>query len=233
MPSREPNRAAVVFGVVLAGLLVAPFGPAAVRAADKPVADKPAVDKPAGAKPAVPPSVARPAPAPVLPPGAAPAAALPAESPGGTVQGGAVRGDSDPTVASVDGHPIHLSELGRASETLPENLRELPFETLYPVLLERMIDHQALVMMARRQGLEDNAVVKREIEAAVERVLESAYLNREALSKITDKAIQARYNQEFGNRPATEEVRARHILLATEAEANDVLGELRNGADSQ
>jgi peptidyl-prolyl cis-trans isomerase C len=144
---------------------------------------------------------------------------------------GRTQTDADPVVANVDGHPIRLTELGKASDTLPDNLRAMPFESLYPALLERMIDHQALVMMARRQGLDENPDIKRDIDAAVERVLEAAYLRREALSKVTDQAIQARYAKEFGNRPATEEVRARHILLPTEAEANDVLAELKKGAD--
>ena len=65
----------------------------------------------------------------------------------------------------------------------------------------------------------------------MEQVLEAAYLRREALAKVTDQAIQLRYNQEFANRPATEEVRARHILVPTEAEARDVLAELGKGTD--
>lgn len=139
--------------------------------------------------------------------------------------------DADPVVANVDGHPLHLSELGLASDTLPENLRTLPFDRLYPALLERMIDHQAIVAMARRQGMEDDPAIRREIAAATERVLEAAYLRREAMAKVTDDAIRARYNQEFGSRSATEEVRARHILVATEAEANDVIAQLKSGAD--
>ena len=142
-----------------------------------------------------------------------------------------VRGESDPVVASVEGHQIHLSDLGRASNTLPENLRTLPFETLFPILLERMVDHQALVRMARQRGLDDNPAVRQEMDAAVERVLEGAYLALEAMPKVTDQAVQARYNQQFANRPATEEVHARHILVTTEAQAKDLIEQLRKGAD--
>lgn len=144
---------------------------------------------------------------------------------------GRTQTEADPVVANVDGHPIRLTELGQASDTLPENLRGMPFATLYPALLQRMIDHQALVAMARRQGLDENPEVKRDIAAAVERVLEAAYLRREAAAKVTEEAIRTRYNQEFGNRPATEEARARHILVPTETEANDVIAQLKAGAD--
>jgi peptidyl-prolyl cis-trans isomerase C len=134
-------------------------------------------------------------------------------------------------IAIVEGHLIHLSELGRAARALPENLRGLPFETLYPVLLDRIVDHEALVMMAKRNGLEGRADVQQEIQAATGRILEGAWLGQDAAPKVTEEAIRARYNRQFANRPATEEVRARHILLTSEAEARKVLDDLNHGAD--
>jgi peptidyl-prolyl cis-trans isomerase C len=140
-------------------------------------------------------------------------------------------GTPNPIVASVDGRPIRLSDLGAALKALPENLRALPFDTLYPVLVDRLVDHQALVILAKRAGLEDNPDVRKEIEAAAERVLEGAYLSRVATPKVTDEAVRALYNRKYANRPATDEVRARHILVSSEAEARQVLEELRQGAD--
>jgi len=144
---------------------------------------------------------------------------------------GKTQAGEDPVVAIVDGHPVHLSTLGQASDTLPDALREMPFDTLYPALLQRTIDHQALAMMARRSGMDETPAIKREIEAAADRILEAAYLRRETAAAVTEDAIRTRYNQEFANRPATEEVRARHILLRTEAEAREVLRLLHDGGD--
>jgi peptidyl-prolyl cis-trans isomerase C len=163
----------------------------------------------------------------------------PTPGPGAALTGVATSGDTaapsqgnaDPIVASVEGHLIYLSDLGEASKSLPENLRGMPFDSLYPVLLDRMVDHEALVMMAERKGLEQKKSVQREIQAATERILEGAYLGEVAAPQVTEQAIQARYNQEYANRSATEEVRARHILVTTEAEARKVLDDLKNGAD--
>ena len=141
------------------------------------------------------------------------------------------QGTADPVVGSVEGHLIYLSELGEASKTLPENLRGLAFDTLYPVLLDRMIDHQALVIMAKRKGLEEKKQVQHDIQVAVERILEGAYLGEAAAPRVTEQGIQGRYNRLYANRPATEEVRARHILVTTEAEARKVLEDLQKGAD--
>lgn len=170
----------------------------------------------AGAKTGTP---AAPAPANVGPmPSPGPAAASPTS---GTAP--------DPVVGSVEGHLIHLSELGAATKTLPENLQGMPFDTLYPVLLDRMIDQQALVIMARRKGLEERKDVRREIEEATAHILERAYLADVAAPEVTEKAIQALYDRQYANRSVTEEVRARHILVTTEAEALKVLDDLKRG----
>ena len=137
----------------------------------------------------------------------------------------------DRAVGSVDGHPIFLSDMSRAAKSLPEAMRKLPFETVMPVLLDRMIDHMALTMSARRAGLDRDPAVRREIDAATDQVLESAWLARTAAPQVTEAAIEARYNQIYLNRPPTEEVRARHILVGSEEEANKIIGELRAGAD--
>lgn len=141
------------------------------------------------------------------------------------------QGLADPVIGSVEGHLIYLSDLAEASKTLPDNLRGLPFDTLYPVLLDRIIDHEALVIMARRKGLDEQKQVQHEIQTAVERVLEGAYLGVVAAPLVTEQAIQARYDRQYANHPASEEVRARHILVTTEAEARKILEDLQKGAD--
>jgi peptidyl-prolyl cis-trans isomerase C len=143
----------------------------------------------------------------------------------------AATGNPDPVVGSVEGHLIYLSDLAQASQTLPPNLRGMPFETLYPVLLDRMIDHEALVIMARRHGLEETKAVQKQIQQSTEQILEGAYLGSVAAPQVTEQAVRALYDRQFANRPATEEVRARHILVTTEAEASKVLDDLKQGAD--
>jgi peptidyl-prolyl cis-trans isomerase C len=138
---------------------------------------------------------------------------------------------ANPVVASVDGYPIHLDDLGQAMQTLPEHLRGMPFETLYPVLVDRLVDHQSLVIMAKRAGLEESPHVQREIRRATERILEATYLERETKGKASDEVIRDTYQRGYANRPAVDEVRARHILLGSEAEARKVIADLRDGAD--
>jgi len=138
---------------------------------------------------------------------------------------------TDPVIGSVDGKLIYLSDLTRATNALPEQMRNLPFDSIMPVLLDRLIDHAALTMTARRAGLDKQPDIQREMQAAADQVLERAWLAQVTPGKVTDAAIQARFNEEYANRPATDEVRARHILVGSEAEAKSVLAELQGGAD--
>jgi peptidyl-prolyl cis-trans isomerase C len=166
------------------------------------------------------PSAAAPAPLRVPPGPGAPASPGAQPSPG-----------QDPVIGSVDGKLIYLSDLTRVTASLPEQMRSLPFDSIMPVLLDRMIDHEALTMTARRAGLDRRPEIQREMRAAADLVLERAWLAVVTPSKVTDAAIEARYNRQYANRPATDEVHARHILVGTEAEAKSVLEELKGGAD--
>ena len=138
---------------------------------------------------------------------------------------------ADPVVANVDGHPIYLSQLGQAVQSLPENLRTMPFEAIYPLLLDRMIDHEALVLLARRKKLDEDPKVVRQIDDATARVLEGALLARTAVPEVTEAAIRARYQRDYADQSDVEEVHARHILVGTETEAKWVIQELGKGAD--
>jgi len=85
----------------------------------------------------------------------------------------------DPVVAKVNGQPIHLSDLKDAAQSLPENLRGMPVQSLYPMLLDQLIDGRALVAEARKTGLDKDPAVQREVAAAEDRALQTAVLSKE------------------------------------------------------
>ncbi|MBR0661641.1 peptidylprolyl isomerase [Neoroseomonas oryzicola] len=137
----------------------------------------------------------------------------------------------DPVVARVDGEPILLSDLAAAAQDLPEELRGAPPQMLYPLILDQMIAGRAVTAAARRARLDQEPEVRARIRRAEEQELQQAWLSREIASRVTDAAIRARYDRDIANRPAEEEVRARHILVPTESEARAALAEIRGGAD--
>lgn len=150
---------------------------------------------------------------------ATPPAAMPAERP------------TDPLLAKVNGAEIHLSDLSALAQTLPEEARNVPPAQLYPQLLDQAIDGKALVVMARKQKLEQDPAVARAIQQSSERVLQSAVVSREVGPSVEESKVRAKYDAEVAGKPGETEVHARHILVATEEKANQLIAELKGGAD--
>ena len=137
----------------------------------------------------------------------------------------------DPVVARVNGQPILLSEVKAEAENLPPNARAMPPQTLYPMLLEQMIDGRALALEAKKTGIDKDPDVQRQVAAAAERALETALLHRAIDAKLTDAALHARYDADIAGKPGVEEVHARHILVPDEATAKQIIAELAKGGD--
>jgi peptidyl-prolyl cis-trans isomerase C len=138
---------------------------------------------------------------------------------------------ADPVVAKVDGQPIHLSDLKEAVQALPENLRGMPPQALYPMLLDQLIDGRLLVAEARKSGLDKDPAVQRQVTAAEDRALQTAVLNKEIGPSVTEESVHARYERDIAGKPGEEEVHAKHILVDSEAEAKKIIGQIKAGGD--
>jgi peptidyl-prolyl cis-trans isomerase C len=138
---------------------------------------------------------------------------------------------ADPVVAKVDGKPILLSDVKAAVQNLPQNAQSLPPQTLYPMLLDQMIDGRALVAEARRTGLDKDPDVQQQVAAAEEQALETALLHKEIGPLVTEAAVRARYDADIAGKPGEEEVHARHILVPDEATAKTIIADLNKGGD--
>ena len=152
-----------------------------------------------------------------------------AGAPSGLSEGGTGTGNgiTDPMVATIEGHGIYLSDVGRVVKQMPPDLRDLPFQSIYPAVLDRLVDRAALIIQAQRDHLDDDPEVRRQID----HILEQAFLRKEVLPQVTETAIRALYDKDFANKGPVEQVRARHILVSTKAEAMDLIKQLDHGAD--
>jgi peptidyl-prolyl cis-trans isomerase C len=139
--------------------------------------------------------------------------------------------ESDPVLAKVNGQSIHLSELKAAAETLPPQARAMPPQQLFPLLLDQLIDAQALLAEAKKTGLDKDPDVQRTMQMAEDRALESSLLNKVVRPQVTDDAVKAHYEQQYAGKPGDAEVHARHILVGDEATAKKIIAELKKGGD--
>src|SRR5215472_7969053 len=137
----------------------------------------------------------------------------------------------NPVVARVDGTELRLSDVEAAQKNLPPQAQKLPLEKIYPVLLDRLVDGMLIIKAGRKEHLDQDPEVQDRLKHYEDRLIQEAYVNREVKQAETEDRLKARYETFLKEKPAREEVRARHILLPTEAEAKSVIAELDKGAD--
>jgi len=146
------------------------------------------------------------------------------------------RESSDPVIATVDGRDLHLSAVGAAMRYLPAAAKDAPFDLLYPVLLEVLVEREALLIEAYNQHLDDDPALGEQLRAAADDVARSdilgqALIERKASELVTEAAVRARYQATYGGRAGEDQVRVRLIVLGSRAEAQAVIRSLTNGAD--
>ena len=138
----------------------------------------------------------------------------------------------DPVVARANGGEVRRSDVMRLLAQLPVEARNMAPEQLFALGVERAIDRLLVAEAARSEGLQDDPEVRRRLEAAEADVLWEAYLQGRIQRELSEGRIRAAYD-EIASAATEDEVKARHILLASEQDARAVIRELEGGANFQ
>jgi peptidyl-prolyl cis-trans isomerase C len=135
----------------------------------------------------------------------------------------------DPVVAIVNGQQIRLSELEVAQQALPPQYRNMPLKSVYPALLDRIIDSKLVVADGRKNKIPDDPAFKKRMAFIEDQILQDFWLQKEIAKRVTTEKMKERYQERLKSTPPEEEVRARHILVATEDEAKALIAEIKKG----
>ncbi|MBP5344434.1 MAG: peptidylprolyl isomerase [Alphaproteobacteria bacterium] len=133
-------------------------------------------------------------------------------------------------LATVDGHPITQEDMQELMLDMPQ-VSELPMETVYPNLLNMLINNKVIMLQAKRHGVDRRPEIRRLLRQANEQIVGQTYLNELLEANVSEEELKALYEQELQNFQREEEVHARHILVKTEKEAKDLLVQLKAGAN--
>lgn len=142
----------------------------------------------------------------------------------------AAKPGADTVVATVNGTAITLGHMIVARETLPEQYKNLPPETLFNGILDQLIQQTTL-----EQSMEGKLSKAQTLQIENDR---RGYAAGQALQVIvtdavTDATLQTAYDERVkaaGLTPKTE-YNAAHILVETEEKAKELLTQLEGGAD--
>lgn len=135
------------------------------------------------------------------------------------------RQDEDPVVAHVNSTSIRrsaviaeaLAQSGGGPNTAPEMGSEE-----FDRVLEELVNQRLLALEARSRGLHQSAEAQRRISNARERILANVMLEEAIDDAVSEDVVRRIYEEQIRLIPRAEEVRARHILVATREEADQI-----------
>ncbi len=137
----------------------------------------------------------------------------------------------DPTIARVNGQDIHRSDFIHELQLMGPQAQQLPPQMLYPQMLQKLVATKLVSEQGYAQNLQDTKEVKDQLKVAQDQLVAEAWVHKAIQPKITDAKLKERYEQLAGKFKPQDEVRARHILVKNEDEANDIVKQLKGGAD--
>jgi peptidyl-prolyl cis-trans isomerase C len=135
-------------------------------------------------------------------------------------------------LAEVNGSVITTEDFKKEIQVLPPYLQQMA-ETAEgrKEMLDSMVVRELVMQDAQKQGIDKSPEIAAKVEDMKRRVIVEAYLKKkiEDQIKVSDEDLQKMYDQNKDKFKTGEQVKASHILVKTEKEAQDVLAQIKAG----
>lgn len=138
------------------------------------------------------------------------------------------------TLAEVNGDVITTEDFKHEVENLPPYLKPMA-DTAEgkKEMLDTMVVRDLILQQARKDGIDKSPEVAAKLEDLKKRVVVEAYLKKkvEEQAGLSDADLQKFYDANKDKFKTGEQIRASHILVKSEKEAQDILGQLKKGGN--
>lgn len=136
----------------------------------------------------------------------------------------------NPVVGTVDGKKILRSEVIAFMRNLPPQMQQLPVESVFPMALEQVVTAKVVdEKSAKYPELQSDPEVARRLGEAKIQIVRTVFLEREIEKQLSESRLQKAYDKFKSTQEKVEEVHARHILVADEATAKEIIAKLEAG----
>ncbi len=133
-------------------------------------------------------------------------------------------------VATVNGKPIKQSLVDYIVKDATDRGQKVD-DNVRDIIMSKLISSELILQEAQRTGLDKTPDYLAKEELAKRELLVNSFLQdfikKNPVSEADTKAAYDKYKAELGDK----EYSARHILVATEAEAKDIIAQLGKGGD--
>jgi peptidyl-prolyl cis-trans isomerase C len=137
----------------------------------------------------------------------------------------------DPVVARVNGVDIMQSDLDFAASEVGSRLASLPALERKRVLLQYVIENELMAGAGQTDNLDKTDSFPGRVKYHERRALRDAFFDVKITEAVTEADAKKIYDEKIVQLKPEQEVHARHILVATEAEAKEVAERLKKGED--
>lgn len=137
----------------------------------------------------------------------------------------------DEVVARIGDREFTNADVAIAAEDISETLNQLPAQQRKSYILTYLADLERIAGKAEEAGVQDREGFQQRMQYMRNRALMETYLQQLGQDAATDEAARELYKTTVTEAEPQEEVRASHILVPTEEEANDLKQQLDEGAD--
>ncbi len=134
--------------------------------------------------------------------------------------------------ARVNGEVISIEEIKKGYSDNPQIAAQVPFDQFYAKALDVYINGKLIYQAASAAKVQETPEYKEQLKTAQEDLARKVYMEKLIAEKVNEAAVKNFYEEEYVKKfESKKEVKAKHILVADEATAKDVIKKLDNNGD--
>jgi peptidyl-prolyl cis-trans isomerase C len=137
----------------------------------------------------------------------------------------------DAVVARVNGVEIKQSDLDFAATEIGPRLGTVKPEDRRRLLLQFVIENELMAGEGQKEKLDQTDTFPARVKYHTRRALRDAFYDSGIAGAVSEADAKKIYDEKIATMKPEQEVHARHILVETKAEAEEVIKRLKNGED--
>lgn len=133
--------------------------------------------------------------------------------------------------AVVNGEKITVAEMKQGYEANPQVKNQVTFKEFYEKTLDIFVNGKMLYQAAEGEKVTETPEYRRQLDVAKEEIARKIYLEKKVNARVTDSAVKKLYDDYKKNFKSEKEMRAKHILVDSDAKAKEVIAKLQKGGN--
>lgn len=137
----------------------------------------------------------------------------------------------DGVAAVVNGKNLMVEEIEAAYNANPAIKDKASFDEFYSKTLDIFVDGEVVYQAAVNAKVTDTPEYKVQLKALQEELARKIYLEKQVREKVSDAEVRKLYNEYKNSFKGEKEIKAKHILVDSEAKAKEVIAKLKKEGD--